>query len=314
MPCPYGTLYGESVECDSTGESTNCAPSASYDASKITADFVYFNSTAECEAGTSSKSPGVVWVAPFGPSGTCGPFSFPPSINVPDSFKTNDPCHALCPDGVCNSMADHDKPECKACAECHDHDGDGEPDHGHDDSFSAVSAGFKFMPGDLTKFVVCDGLTLSSCLANLEGWSPTHRPEISDSEQGTGCGVLSDNNCFEISPLFARMFLSGMPELSPPPPPSLPPPPQPSSPTAQSSDSDNSGAVAALATLFALSAMANLALGYVFFTKRIRAKPVTLEITGTSFSDLRATTGVDSGPPRTTPNAVVSPQGAPADD
>ena len=98
--------------------------------------------------------------------------------------------------------------------------------------------------------------------------------------------------------------MSGTPELSPP----------PSSPTAQSSDSDNSGAVAALATLFALSAIANLALGYVFFTKRIRAKPMTLEITGTSFSNIGATTGVDSGPSRTTPNAVVSPQGAPADD
>ena len=26
-------------------------------------------------------------------------------------------------------MADHDKPECAACAACHDHDGDGKVDH-----------------------------------------------------------------------------------------------------------------------------------------------------------------------------------------
>lgn len=45
----------------------------------------------------------------------------------------DDHCNEECPDGTCNSMADHDKPECAACAACHDHDGDGKADHGHDD-------------------------------------------------------------------------------------------------------------------------------------------------------------------------------------
>ena len=58
-----------------------------------------------------------------------------------DDEDKNGPCHALCPDGVCNSRADQDKPECKACAECHDHDGDGEPDHGHDDHPEGAGVG-----------------------------------------------------------------------------------------------------------------------------------------------------------------------------
>jgi hypothetical protein len=45
----------------------------------------------------------------------------------------DDACKEECPDGTCNSMADHDKPECAACAACHDHDGDGKADHAHDD-------------------------------------------------------------------------------------------------------------------------------------------------------------------------------------
>jgi len=53
----------------------------------------------------------------------------------------DDPCLAECPNGVCNSMADHDKPECVACAACHDHDGDGKPDMAHDDMSKDMEGG-----------------------------------------------------------------------------------------------------------------------------------------------------------------------------
>jgi len=53
----------------------------------------------------------------------------------------DDACKEECPDGTCNSMADHDKPECAACAACHDHDGDGKADHAHDDMAQDMEGG-----------------------------------------------------------------------------------------------------------------------------------------------------------------------------
>ena len=52
----------------------------------------------------------------------------PPPLTGPSpdwQDDDDDACKEECPDGTCNSMADHDKPECAACAACHDHDGDG---------------------------------------------------------------------------------------------------------------------------------------------------------------------------------------------
>ena len=50
-------------------------------------------------------------------------------------------CQAKCPDGVCDSMADHNKTECAECAMCHDHDNDGIADHGHDDMAQDMKSG-----------------------------------------------------------------------------------------------------------------------------------------------------------------------------